>query len=202
LTGEPTFANVRTSVVYDIPVIISYISLLPGMAAFFLKIEGEFAEKYDEYYKAVREWGTLELLYRTANRMIDGARAVLYETLRIQAITNIFIFFLEQYLFRLLKISFLYIPLFNVLLIGATLQLGFMVLFALISYFDLRKALALLSFSFAFLNFTLSILSQVLGPYFYGYGYAVSLLISNTLGMFILRRFLDEVHYRTYMLRD
>ena len=132
LTGEPIFANVRTSVVYDIPVIISYISLLPGMAAFFLKIEGEFAEKYDEYYKAVREWGTLELLYRTANRMIDGARAVLYETLRIQAITDIFIFFLELYLFRLLKISFLYIPLFNVLLM----------------------------------------------------------------------RFLDEVHYRTYMLRD
>jgi len=64
--------------------------------------------------------------------MINGARAVLYETLRIQAITDIFIFFLEPYLFRLLKISFLYIPLFNVLLM----------------------------------------------------------------------RFLDEVHYRTYMLRD
>ena len=202
LTGEPIFANVRTSVVYDIPVILSYISLLPGMAVFFLKIETEFAERYDEYYKAVREWGTLELLYKTANRMIEGARAVFYETLRVQTITDILILFLEQFIFKLLRISFLYIPLFNVLLLGATLQLGFMVLFALISYFDLRRALAFLSFTFSLLNFVLSILSQILGPYFYGYGYVVSLLISNILGMLILRRFLSEIHYRTYMLRD
>ena len=202
LTGEPIFANIRTSVVYDIPVILAYISLLPGMAVFFLKIETEFAESYDEYYKAVREWGTLELLYKTANRMIEGARAVFYETLRVQTITDIIILFLEQFIFKLLRISFLYIPLFNVLLLGATLQLGFMVLFALMSYFDLRKSLALLSFLFASLNLGLSILSQLLGPYFYGYGYVMSLLLSSLFGMLVLRRFLHEIHYRTYMLRD
>jgi len=171
------------------------------MAVFFLKIEAEFAERYDEYYKAVREWGTLELLYRTANRMIEEARAVFYEALRVQAITDIFILFLEGFIFKLLRISFLYIPLFNILLLGATLQLGFMVLFALISYFDLRRELALLSIVFTFLNFTLSVLSQFLGPYYYGYGYALSLLIANLYGMVALRRFLREVHYRTYMLR-
>ena len=202
LTGEPVFANIRTSVVYDIPVILSYIALLPGMAVFFLKIETEFGERYEEYYKAVREWGTLELLYRTANRMIEGAKSVLFETLRVQAITDIFVLFAEEYFFKLLRISFLYIPLFNILLLGATLQLGFMVLFALISYFDLRRPLSFLSFSFAFLNLILSILSQLLGPYFYGYGYALSLLTVNILGMLILRRFLGEIHYRTYMLRD
>lgn len=202
LTGESIFANIRTSVVYDIPVILSYVSLLPGMAVFFLKIEVEFAERYDEYYKAVREWGTLELLYKTANRMIEGAKAVFYETLRVQTITNIFILFLEGFIFRILKISFLYIPLFHILLLGATLQLGFMVLFALISYFDLRRSLAILSFSFASLNFILSITSQLLGPYYYGYGYAASLLIANILGMITLRRFLSEIHYRTYMLRN
>lgn len=202
MTGEPVFVNVRTSVVYDIPVILSYVSLLPGMAVFFFKVEVEFGESYEEYYRAVREWGTLELLYKTANRMIEGARAVLFETLRIQIITDIFVILLENFIFKLLKISLLYIPLFNVLLLGATLQLGFMVIFALISYFDLRKSLVLLSFTFAVLNFILSIVSQLLGPYFYGYGYAVSLLIANVLGMIVLRRFLREIHYRTFMLRD
>ncbi len=202
ITGEPVIGNVRTSVVYDIPVILSYVSLLPGMAVFFLKIEAEFGERYDEYYKAVRDWGTLELLYRTANRLIEGARAVFYETLRVQAITDIFILFVEGFIFKMLKISLLYIPLFNVLLLGATLQLGFMVLFALISYFDLRRLLAILSFLFAFLNLSLSVASQFLGPYYYGYGYALSLLLVNILGMIYLRRFLNEIHYRTYMLRD
>jgi len=202
ITGEKVFGNIRTSVVYDIPVVLAYVSLIPGIAVFFLKIEGEFAEHYEEYYKAVREWGSLEQLYRLANRMIDSARSVFYDTLRIQAITDIFILFGQRVLFKLLKIPYLYIPLFTVLLIGATLQLAFMVVFALLSYFDRRRDLAKLSFVFFFLNFTLSVLTQLLGPYFYGYGYALSLLFSVSLGMLYLRRFLNEVHYRTFMVRD
>jgi len=201
-TGEKVLANIRTSVVYDIPVILSYIFLLPGIAVFFLKIEAEFSEYYDDYYRAVREWGTLEQLYRLANKMIESARSVFYDSLRVQAITDIFVLFFEKPLFKILKIPLLYIPLFNILLTGATLQLGFMVLFALLSYFDRRKEVALLTFSFFSLNLTLSLLSQFLGPYFYGYGYTLSLLASNILGMILLRRFLNEVHYRTFMVRD
>ncbi|NPB06980.1 MAG: exopolysaccharide Pel transporter PelG [Aquificae bacterium] len=202
ITGEAVFANIRTSVVYDIPVILAYLSLIPGIAVFFLKIEGEFAEYYEEYYKAVREWGQLEQLYRLAQKMVDSARTVFYDTLRVQAITDIFILFGVKPLFRLLKIPYLYIPLFTVLLIGATLQLAFMVIFALLSYFDRRRDLTYISLTFLVLNFTLSVLTQLLGPYFYGYGYLLSLLFSTALGMTFLRRFLHEVHYRTYMVRD
>jgi len=202
LTGEEVLGNIRTSVIYDIPVILSYVLLIPGIAVFFLKIEAEFSEHYDNYYKAVREWGTLEQLYRLANKMIESARGVFYDSLRIQAITDIFVLFFEKSFFKLLKIPLLYIPLFNVLLTGATLQLGFMVLFALLSYFDRRRELVAITFTFVFFNFSLSVLSQYLGPYFYGYGFALSLLIADVLGMVLLGRFLNEVHYRTYMVRD
>jgi len=80
ITGERVFGNIRTSVVYDIPVILAYMSLIPGIAVFFLKIEGEFGDHYEEYYKAVREWGSLEQLYRLANRMIDTAPGASFTT--------------------------------------------------------------------------------------------------------------------------
>ncbi|NPA32536.1 MAG: exopolysaccharide Pel transporter PelG, partial [Aquificae bacterium] len=199
-TGDPVFGNIRSSVVYDIPVILAYLSLIPGIAVFFLKIEVEFAEEYDNYYRAVRDWGRLEDLYRLANKMIEGARATLYETLRAQGIGTVFIIFSERVIFKLLKIPLLYIPLFNVLLVGALLQLAFMVIFALLSYFDRRHELVVITSLFAFGNLGLSIISQLLGPYFYGYGYALSLLVSVVAGMLLLRRFLGEIHYRTYML--
>ncbi len=200
LTGDNVFANIRASVVYDIPVILAYLSLVPGISVFFLKIEVEFATEYDEYYRAVREWGKLEDLYRLANKLIEGARATLYETLRVQGIAAVLILFLEKELFKLLRLPTLYIPLFNVLLVGAVLQLAFMVIFALLSYFDRRRELVVISFTFAFLNFLLSVLSQLLGPFFYGYGYALSLLMAVIVGMVLLRRFMGEIHYRTYML--
>ncbi len=200
ITGDDVFANIRASVVYDVPVILAYFSIVPGIAVFFLKIEVEFASEYDSYYRAVREWGRLEDLYRLGNRMIEGVKATLYETLRIQAIATMLILFIEDYIFRFLNISRVYLPLFNVLLVGAILQLGFMVLFAILSYFDRRKDMLLLAGTFALTNLLFSVLSQLLGPYFYGYGYTLSLLVSNVLGMILIRRFLSELHYRTYML--
>ncbi len=199
-TGTQVFGNIRASVLYDIPVVLAYVSLVPGIAVFFLKLEVEFAQHYEKYYDAVREWGTLKDLYRLANKMIDSANTVLYETLRLQGIATLMLFFIEEWLFRFLGFSFLYIPLFNVLLVGALLQLAFMVIFALLSYYDRRREIMYMTLSFALLNFCLSILTQFLGPFFYGYGYALSLLLPTLMGMIMLRGFLNEVHYRTYML--
>ncbi len=198
-TGTTLFSNLRISVLYDMPVILSYIALIPGMAVFFLKLEGEFAEIHREYYEAVRKWGTLDYLYNLANKMIKSAKAVLFDTLRLQLIVNILIILIQEHIFKLLNISLLYIPLFNILLMGATLQLSFMILFSIISYFDLRKHLALLSITFTLTNLILSLLTLYLGPYFYGYGYTLSLLITNITAMLMLRRFLSEILYRTFM---
>jgi uncharacterized membrane protein len=202
MTGDPLFANIRTSVVYDIPIILSYMSIIPGLAVFFLKTEAEFAERYDEYYDAVRNFGSLQQLYFFANKMILSVRDAFYDTLRIQLVADVGIYFFELPIFYLLKLPPLYIPLFNILLVGATLQLLFMVLFTLFSYYDRKKTLAILTGLFALLNAILSALSQYLGPYYYGYGYTVSLLIVVILGMIILSRFLNEIHYRTFMIKE
>ncbi|MGC9121108.1 MAG: exopolysaccharide Pel transporter PelG [Sulfurihydrogenibium sp.] len=39
-----------------------------------------------------------------------------------------------------------------------------------------------------------------LGPYYYGYGLVFSLLVSILVSIILLRRFLDEIHYNTFML--
>lgn len=198
-TSQKIFGNIRASMVYDIPIILSYISLIPGLAVFFLKLETEFAESYDNYYNAVRTWGKLADLYRFANKMIDNARTTFYDTLRLQGISGVFIFFLEEKFFSLLNLSSLYLPLFNILLIGAMLQLAFMVVFALLSYVDRRQEIAMISMIFAFANIGFTILSHYLGPYYYGYGFAFAGLLATVSGIILLRRFLDEIHYRTFV---
>jgi len=199
LTGENIFENIRFSIVYDIPVILAYISLIPGIAVLFLKIEIKFFTEYDNFYKAVRGSGKLEDLYRLANKMIEKAQAVYYETLRIQGIALIVFVFLEEKLLKLLNIPLLYIPLLNILSVGALLHLGFMVIFSLLSYFDRRKEMLITNFVFAIGNLVFSLVTQLLGPYYYGYGYVLSLLIALIVGKIMLRRFLNEILYKTFV---
>jgi uncharacterized membrane protein len=47
----------------------------------------------------------------------------------------------------------------------------------------------------------LSLLSIVAGPFFYGYGFALSLVIAIFAGMVLLDRDLRILEYETFMLR-
>ncbi|RMH79961.1 MAG: hypothetical protein D6674_05935 [Acidobacteria bacterium] len=190
---------VRASPIYDIPMFLAYISIAPGLAMFFLKLEVEFAEYYERYYRSVREGAHLQKIYELGNDMIESARAVLFDVLRIQGIAFVVFTLFAIPVFKLFKISLLYIPLFEVLMLGTFLQLLFMTLFALFTYFDRRKESLFLTFLFFSTNLILTLITQFLGPYYYGYGFVASLFITNIVAFLLMRRFLNEIHYRTFM---
>ncbi|WP_028950953.1 exopolysaccharide Pel transporter PelG [Sulfurihydrogenibium subterraneum] len=198
-TSVEILGPIRSSLVYDIPMFLAYISIAPGMAIFFLKLEMEFAEYYDRYYKAVREGATLPKIYEYGDEMILSARNVVLDTMRIQGIAFVIFLLFDEFLLKLFNISLLYIPLLHILMLGTYLQLIFMSILAILNYFDRRIEAMVSSLIFAITNFIFSLITIYLGPYYYGYGFIFSLLVSNVVAIILLRRFLDEVHYRTFM---
>ena len=169
------------------------------MAVFFLKLEGEFAGYYAAYYEAIVNGKALEEIYEAGNKMILSARGVFFDVIRIQGIAVILILLINSIIFKFFGISFVYIPLFHVLLVGAMLQLVLMVIIGFLFYFDKRNASLFVSFSFFLLNFLFTYISIQMGPYYYGYGYAASLLVCVVIGSIFIRGFLNEIHYHTYM---
>jgi len=61
-TSEPIIGPLRASVIYDLPVFMAYLSVIPGMAVFLVRIETDFAEFYERFYDAVRTGGSLEYI--------------------------------------------------------------------------------------------------------------------------------------------
>lgn len=200
LTGYVVLGKLHASIVYDMPIFISYLSILPGMAIFFYRLEADFAEKYELYFDAVRNGATLELIRRYRNEMSDIVRHALREVIVIQGIMNAILFLVGSNLFTALNIPLLYLGLFHVLTVGAHLQLGFMSVMALLYYLDRRKVAMWLSILFFFLNGTLTFISIYISPAMFGYGYAISLLIVFTISLFILKKELWELDYDTFML--
>ena len=201
LTGYNVIGGLNASVVYDMPIFIAYLSILPGMSVFFFRLEADFAEKYELFYDAVRSGGTLEVIQRYRDDMIDIIRHSIREILLLQGIINALLFLSAPLLFDYLHIPQLYLSLFYILTVGAQLQLGFMSVMALLYYLDRRALSMKLSISFFTLNGILTFISIYMGPVMFGYGYAVSLLVVFTISLLVIRREMKELTYETFMLR-
>ncbi|MGC9350760.1 MAG: exopolysaccharide Pel transporter PelG [Sulfurovum sp.] len=200
-TGHTVIGKLNASVVYDMPIFLAYLSILPGMAIFFFRLEADFAEKYDLYYDAVRSGGTLGLIKKYRNDMTSIVRHAIHEILMIQGIVDTILFLTADKLFEVLNISALYLGLFYILTIGATLQLAFMSILAILYYLDRKRAAMWLAISFFVLNGLLTYFSINMGTAMFGYGYTVSLLIMFTLGAIVIRNEMDRLNYETFMLQ-
>ena len=200
-TGHTVIGKLNASIVYDMPIFLAYLSILPGMAIFFYRLESDFAEKYDLYYDSVRSGGTLGIIQRYRNDMVDVIRHAIHEILMIQGIIDIILFLSAPTVFALLNIPQLYLGLLYILTIGAMLQIAFMSVLAILYYLDRKKVAMWLCISFFTLNALLTFYSIDLGPAYFGYGYTVSLLIVFLASLLIIRNEMERLDYETFMLQ-
>jgi len=200
-TSQQVIGALRASVIYDLPIFLAYLSIIPGMAIFLLRMETDFVEYYDEFYQAVRSGGSLETIEQFRNGMVDTVRLGLLEIIKIQTIAALLLIVVGEHLLRWLGISPLYLPLLYVDVIAAGLQVVLLGVLNVFFYLDQRRIVLGLCGAFVLLNVGLTALSLRLGPAFYGYGFALALLLVVLAGFFLLSRKFDVLEYETFMLQ-
>ncbi|NYI00993.1 exopolysaccharide Pel transporter PelG [Cupriavidus plantarum] len=200
-TGQQVIGPLHASIIYDIPVFLAYLAIIPGMAVFLVRIETDFVEYYDAFYNAVRGGSSLEHIEDMRNTMVQTIRLGLYEIVKVQAIAALVLVVIGRWILAVLGISELYLPLLYVDVIGASLQVVLLGVLNIYFYLDRRREVLLLTGTFVVLNFVLTRLTLELGPAWYGYGFAVSLLLVVALALYLLDRKLDRLEYETYMLQ-
>jgi uncharacterized membrane protein len=200
-TGHIVIGKLHASVVYDMPIFLAYLSILPGMAIFFYRLESDFAEKYDLYYDSVRSGGTLATIKRYKHEMIEVVRHAVHEILMIQGIIDIILFISAPTVFEVLNIPQLYLGLLFILTIGAMLQIAFMSVLAILYYLDRKKVAMWLCIAFFVSNTVLTLISISMGPSMFGYGYTVSLLLVFMASLMVIRNEMNRLDYETFMLQ-
>lgn len=200
-TGQTVIGPLRASVIYDIPVFIAYLCIIPGMAVFLLRLETDFVKHYAGFYEAIRAGGTLEQIRDLRNMMVQSAKTGLYEILKIQTVVILLIFAFGDKLLRLIGISTLYLPLLEIDVIAASLQVLFLGILNFFFYLDSRRIVLILTGIFVVLNGAFTWVTLYLGPDTYGYGFAGALLLVVLLGVYLLGRRFETLEYETYMLQ-
>ncbi len=201
-TSEAIIGPLRASFIYDIPIFLSYLSIVPGMSVFLVRIETDFVERYDAFYDAVRMGDTLANLERLKDRMVYVVRQGIYEIFKVQGLTVILLILLGENLLSALGISSGYLYLFYVDVVAAGLQVLLLAILNVFFYLDQRRITLGLSVLFLVSNTVFTRITQILGPSYYGYGFASAMLLTSLVGLWLLSAKLDRLEYETFMMQS
>jgi uncharacterized membrane protein len=200
-TGQQVIGPLNASVIYDFPIFLSYLSVIPGMAVFLVRIETDFVEYYIKFYDAVREGATLDYIERMRNHMVYHVQRGLFDIAKIQAIAVLVTFAVGNALLEWIGISTLYLPLLYIDVVGAALQVILLGILNVLFYLDQRKTVLWLTIMLPVTNIVFTAISLRLGATWFGYGFALAMLVTVLAGVLVLHRKLDKLEYQTFMLQ-
>jgi len=191
----------RTSPIYDLPIFLAYLSTIPGMAVFLVRMEVDLAEQCAHFYKKVTVGGTLQQIVDAKQNLVRGVKNGLIDMFKVQSVTTLILLVLGEGLLVLFGISPLYRPLLSIDLVAVATLLGVLAVFNVLFYLDQRKSVLYLCLLFFISNTAFSLLSLVAGPVFYGYGFAASVLLTLFVSLYTLSHTLESLEYKTFMLQ-
>lgn len=191
----------RASYIYDVPIFIAYLAIVPGMAVFILKMETEFASKCLAFYDALRKGATYQSIVLLKNDMTLACQQSIYYIFKVQGVTCMLLLLFAKDILILLNIDVSYLHLLYVNLVGVSLQVLVMAILNVMFYLDKRYEALGLTVFMAATNFILANLSISLGPMFYGYGFAVTMMLTTLIGMIVLDNTFAKLEYNTFMLQ-
>jgi uncharacterized membrane protein len=201
LTSEAIIGPLRSAVIYDPPIFLAYLSTIPGMAVFLLRMEADFVDKSEAFYNAIREGQPLKKIRILKQSMVETVRLSFIEIFKVQGITAVVLIYMADDILSLFHISTNYSLLFSIDVAAVGVQVILLGIFNVLFYLDKRYIILGLCSFFALSNLALSLFSQYLGASFYGYGFAVSIFITTFMGFIFLDRKLIRLEYETFMLQ-
>lgn len=197
-TSMEIIAPLRASVIYDLPVFFSYVTIIPGMAMFLITMETYFVESCSKYFRSMEE-SSFSQIEQAKSAMVKDVTIGLSAIFKVQLITAIISCVLAPSIFSILGISAQYLTLFYVLTFSVVILILFQAVLNVCFYLDLRPIALTLCLIFALSNGLLSYWSIKLGPEYFGYGFLIALFLSTVYGLFAIYRSFSTLEHYVFM---
>ncbi|PKK89653.1 MAG: hypothetical protein CVV64_13325 [Candidatus Wallbacteria bacterium HGW-Wallbacteria-1] len=198
-TGEWVQSFLHACPLYDVPAYYSYLSVVPAMSLFLIRVETSFMDNYREFYSAIVGKQGLGMIRRVKKEMVDNLHFSIGRLLKVQGLFTMLFIVAAPSLIKPLGMAWINLTVFRICTLGAFIHvLGLFVMIALL-YFEFRTEAALLTCTFLILNALLTYLTLNLGVAWYGYGYFAAALITLAGGILMLDRKIRKLEYLTFV---
>jgi len=202
ITSLTNYPPLRYSPIYDFPMLIAYLTIIPTTAAFLLQVETSFSMIYPKFMVKIFRRKTLAEIDAIRGELTMAGRNAMFSLFKTQAVIIVTMFLITPYFLTVFKLPMIYLNLLYILYIAAGLNVILWGLLNILYYTTRYKHALIVSIIFFLANASLTMLSLHLGPPFYGYGYAFSLLISIAVALFFLNSNFKDLTYTTFMMTD
>ncbi len=160
--------------IYDTAIYLSLLSIVPGMAVFFLKLETEFADRYQAFFDSIQDGGSLSDIRQAKQNVITTLRSGLAQLFKVQLLTTALLVAFARPIAESFGIGATQAGIFQVTLFGAFLLVCFLSMLTALFYFDDQRGALLASAVFALTNAGLGFLTIKLNEAWYGFGFVVA----------------------------
>lgn len=198
-TGEHVDGLFYTNRFYDTAMFLAYLSIVPSLAIFLVKVETDFYIRYTYYFRAIQSKNNLAFLNDSVEEIVDSLRNTILNLIKFQLFITLTLWFFSQEILTFMRLPAIMNPIFRYGVIGSLFLSLFLIMNIVLLYFERPKKVMFNYFVFFILNLGLSVLTSSFGYKFHGLGYVVASFSTLVLSYYALSNTLKELNYYTFM---
>lgn len=181
---------------YETPAFLAFVTIVPTLAIFLIRIETSFYSSYRIYYQKVTNKASYSEVLKSKKEMLESLYLSFYRLLLFQGIiTAISIALVPQIIIKF-QMETIQQAVLRITILGAFLHALLMVLLIIILYFDWKGLALQVNVIFFVTNFLFTRLTLELDLSYQGYGYFFACLVSVLYGAL---KFFDRFHNLEYI---
>lgn len=188
----------RASPIYDRVVYFSFLTAIPGMAVFLLKLETEFAARNHEFFQLVLKKGTLSQIEAARDATIAALREGFLLLVKIQGLFTLLLLLSSGKILPFFGLSAVQAGVFQIALLGIFLLVLFMAMLTVLYYLDKRRDALVCCAVFAGTNLVVTAATIFAGQRWFGLGFLVASAISLALAATRVNYRLANLDYETF----
>jgi len=185
--------------IYDNAMFLAYVTIVPALGMFLLRVETDFYDAYRGYFSAISAHDSLASLHHAKREMGITLVRNLALLLKIQAPVTLAAIIFAPELISHLHLTWLAVFVFRFGAIGSMLHVAHLMIMILLLYLDFRIDAMCLGLVFLASNWFFTLLSFVGGLPFYGLGYAFASAFTLGIGLILLWRALRDLEFHVFM---
>ena len=178
---------------------ISSLVIIPSLAAFVMKLETDFFDRYQHYYATIKSHGTIGQIEasraRLASYTLDNLTLITVAQVGICAV----LILSAPAIVEALNLQFRQIAILRFGALGAVFQFIFIASTSILLFFDRRRLYLAMQVLFFVLNLVLTMITLELSEDYYGVGYFLACLASSLAALVLADRTFANLNFLTFI---
>lgn len=197
-SSEQVGAILRASPIYDRVVYFAFLTIVPGMAIFLLRLETDFAVQNERYFQHVLNKGTLSQIRQIQAQLIESLRGGFMLLLKIQGLLTAVLVLTADKFLPFVGLTATQSGIFQISVIGVFLLVIFLAVLTVLHYLDRRREAMYSCLVFAVANTGITAATIIGGERWFGFGFFVAAAAGLFVAVHFLNNHLRQLNYHTF----